>query len=332
MPSSNAPALKSVAAFIADCEKIALASPHVSIDMDKLTSLAQTFNTVSSAPSWGNYISREAATTYPVNVTRVLFEMAMICAQQGGFITPDDNGVPQKWNINGSGAAAMLQKMTEIRDAKALPGIDITDAAELRAALAPHLANVPFAEARQHMFAEFAAPETYAALDALVKGAHDRSTNTYNFDFDFINKAADLFPQSFAADPFRKKIILAVLMTASFAHAQAANDTLRDMSPAVITTNAPVAADYVLPQVLEGLGVLKLSDRLRDQLVNKTGFSEDAGVVRDLRAATIHICDLLSAMSGKSPQDIDAHLWLAGRDPAVKPILKPAINVYTTWF
>ncbi len=332
MSPAHTPALTSVRAFTGDCEKIALNSPHLSIDMDKLVTLSQSFNTVSSAPSWANYISTEASTGYPVDVTRVFFEMAMICAQQGGFITPDENGVPQKWNINGSGAAAMLQKMTEIRDAKALPGIDITDTAQLRAALAPHLAGVPFAEARQQMFAEFASPQTYAALDALVKGAHDRSTNTYNFDFDFINKAADLFPQSFASDPFRKKIILAVLMTASFAHAKAANDELRDMSPAVITTNAPVAADYVLPQVLEGLGVLKLSDRLRDQLLGKAGFDENDSVVRDLRAATIHICDLLSAMSGKSPQDIDAHLWLAGRDPAVKPTLKPAINVYTTWF
>lgn len=330
MPA-KAPALTSVRTFIDDCDAIARASKDISIDFDKVSQLAGTFNSVSSAPSWANYISAEA-NARPIDVTRVFFEMAMICAQQGGFITPDENGVPQKWNINGSGAAAMLQKMSEIRDAKALPCIDITDADELRAALAPHLENVPFAEARQQMFAEFAAPQTYAALDALIKSAHDRSSNTYNFDFDFINKAADLFPQSFAADPFRKKIILAVLMTASFAHAQAASDTIREMSPVIITTNAPVAADYVLPQVLEGLGVLKLSDRLRDQLANKTGFDESAPVVRDLRAATIAVCDMLSTMSGKSPQDIDAHLWLAGRDPAVKPTLKPAINVYTTWF
>lgn len=325
------PALTSVTAFLDDCRDIALASPDVRIDMDQLVSLSRTFNTVSSAPSWEAYISKDAAVR-PLDVTRVFFEMAMICAQQGGFITPDEHGVPQKWHINGSGAAAMLQTMAAIRDARALPFIDITDPAELHKALAPHLAGVPLAEARQKMFAEFADPRAYAALDTLVRAAHDRSSNTYALDFAFINKAAEIFPASFAADPFRKKIILAVLMTASFVRAHNAADSLRDMAPVTITTDAPVAADYVLPQVLEGLGVLNFSDRLHSLLRCKAGFNEHSSMVSDLRAATIHACDLLSIVSGKSPQDIDAHLWLAGRDPAVKPTLKPAINVYTTWF
>lgn len=328
----TSPALNSIDAFLDDCASIADASADISFDRASLMQLAKTFNTVSSAPSWGNYISADAKLE-PVNVTRIFFEMAMICAQQGGFITPDAEGVPQKWNINGSGASAMLAKMAEIRDAKALPYVDIQDTQELHAALAPHLKDVPFADARQEMFAEFASPATYGALDALVKGSFDAKTNTFDMNFDFINKAADLFPQSFAADPFRKKIILAVLMTASYMHARAAADTGIDQGrPLLVTTNAPVAADYVLPQVLEGLGVLKLSDTLRDKLVNKAGFDETDPAVRDLRAATIHICNMLSTLSGKSPQDIDAHLWLAGRDPAVKPNLKPAINVYTTWF
>lgn len=331
--TSRTPRLRNIQDFIADCHDIAARSPHVTVDILKAARLAKTFNkSAGKAPSWAEYIS-PAARAEPLDVTRVLFEMAMICAQQGGFITPDAAGQPQKWNINGSGAAAMLQKMSEIRDAKALPCIDIQDAAALGAALAPHLAGVPFAAERQRMFAEFASPETYAALDKLVKGSYDAQTNSHHFSFRFINDVAALFPQSFAADPFRKKIILAVLMTSSFIAARAEADPAIDNGrPLRATPVAPVASDYVLPQVLEGLGVLRYSDDLRRKIESREGFDENDPAVQDLRAATIDACALLSAFSGRPAQDIDAQLWLAGRDPAVKPTLKPAINVYTTWF
>lgn len=307
--------------FMQNARDIVAASPHVSIDAEKLRDVAASFKQAGKAPNWNNYIS-DTAKQDPFDATRVLFEMAQICAQQGGFITPDANGVPQKWNINGSGAAAMLAKMDELRAAKVIPGIDIHDAAQVDAKIAPLLNNAPMAQERLAMFREFADPAAYATLDRLVKSAWRPEDNKYNFDFTFINAMADIFPQSFAADPFRKKAILSVLMTAAHAENRGV----------AIVTDAPVASDYVLPQVLEGLGVLKLSDDLREKLVAKQGFSENDPVVRDLRAATITAADALARASGAKSQDIDSHLWLAGRDPAVKPKLLPAINVFTTWF
>ncbi|MBI1215918.1 MAG: hypothetical protein GC185_08890 [Alphaproteobacteria bacterium] len=310
-----------LAAFMQNCRDICDASPDVSLDYGKITALAATFKQAAKAPAWNDYISNTAKAD-PLDMTRVLFEMAMICAQQGGFIYPDETGVPQKWNVNGSGAAAMLKKMDELRAARVLPGIDIADPAQMRAAIEPYLEGVPSKDERLEMFAEFCAPETYAKLDTLVKEAWQEDAQAYNFDFTFVNEMADLFPQSFAADEFRKKAILAVLMTA--AHA--------DTRGVSVTTDAPVAADYVLPQVLEGLGVLKLSPALREKLTAREGFDESDATVRDIRAATITACDALAKASGAKPQEIDSHLWLAGRDPAVKPKLLPAMNVYTTWF
>jgi len=307
--------------FMQNARDIVDASPHVSIDREKLHGVAASFKQAGAPPAWNNYIS-DTAKQDPFDATRVLFEMALICAQQGGFITPDANGVPQKWNINGSGAAAMLGKMDELRSAKVIPGIDFTDAAQVNAKIAPLLNDAPMMQERLAMFREFAEPAAYAALDKIVKAAWQPEDNKYNFDFTFINAMADIFPQSFAADPFRKKAILSVLMTA--AHAE-------NRGVAVVT-DAPVASDYVLPQVLEGLGVLKLSDDLRAKLVAKQGFAENDPIVRDLRAATITAADELAKASGARAQDIDSHLWLAGRDPAVKPKLLPAINVYTAWF
>lgn len=307
--------------FMQNARDIVAASHHVSIDAEKLREVAASFKQAGKAPAWNNYIS-DTAKQDPFDATRVLFEMALICAQQGGFITPDANGAPQKWNINGSGAAAMLAKMDELRQAKVIPGIDFTEPAQTDAKMAALLQDAPMAQERLAMFREFADPAAYAALDKLVKSAWQEDTKTYHFDFTFINAMADIFPQSFAADPFRKKAILSVLMTA--AHAEN-----RGIS---IATDAPVASDYVLPQVLEGLGVLKLSDSLREKLVLKQGFGENDPAVRDLRAATIAAADDLAKASGARSQDIDSHLWLAGRDPAVKPKLLPAINVYTAWF
>jgi hypothetical protein len=310
-----------LAPFLQNCRDICAASPHVSLDAEKISALAATFQQAAKAPSWNDYIS-DAAKADPLDMTRVLFEMAMICAQQGGFIFPDENGVPQKWNVNGSGAAAMLKKMDELRGNKVLPGIDIQDTAEMTAAIGPLLDGVPSKEARLKMFAEFCPPAAYARLDALVKSAWQEDEQAYHFDFDFVNEMADIFPQSFAADDFRKKAILAVLMTAAHAETRGCR----------VTTDAPVAADYVLPQVLEGLGVLKLSPALRAKLQAREGFDENDAIVRDIRAATIVACDALTRESGARPQEIDSHLWLAGRDPAVKPKLLPAMNVYTTWF
>lgn len=307
--------------FMENARDLTAQSPHVSIDREKLASLAATFKQASTPPAWNNYIS-DMAKQDPFDATRVLFEMALICAQQGGFITPDENGVPQKWNVGGSGAQAMLNKMDELRAAKVIPGIDITDPAEVDAKISPLLKGTPFAAERIELFREFADPAAYRKLDALVKAAWQPDEKRYNFDFEFINDMADLFPKSFAADPFRKKAILSVLMASAHAENRGV----------AIATDAPVASDYVLPQVLEGLGVLKLSDDLREKLVNKQGFAENDAIVRDLRAATITAAAELAQASGARAQDIDSHLWLAGRDPAVKPKLLPAINVYTTWF
>ena len=307
--------------FMQNARDIVAQSPHVSIDHEKLKTLAATFTQAVKPPSWNDYIS-DAAKADPFDATRILFEMALICAQQGGFITPDENGVPQKWNVGGSGAAAMVNKMAELRAAHAVPGLDITDPAEVEAKIAPHLAGVPFAAERVEMFREFAEPGVYAKLDKLVKAAWQEDEKRYNFDFNFINDMADLFPQSFTTDPFRKKAILSVLMMAT--HAENRGVT--------VVTDTPPASDYVLPQVLEGLGVLKISDELREKLVKREGFTEADPVARDIRAATIVAAAELSKESGARVQDIDSRLWLAGRDPAVKPKLLPAINVYTTWF
>ncbi len=312
------PYTDNIKSFLASCHALTMNSPHVSIDRKRLSELTQSFNKAAgTAPAWDNYIS-EAAKTGKVNPTRIFFEMAVVCAQQGGFIYPDDQGQPQKWHLNGSGAAAMVAKMDEIRTAKALPYVDVRNPEKLQGKLQPLMDGVPFADDRLTMFSEFSSRKAYKKLDKLMR----TQKGNLHFDFDFINAVADIFPQSFKSDPFRKKVILAALMTAGHLESRGVS----------VTVDLPVASDYVLPQVLEGLGVIKLSKEFEEALVARKPYAEKDDVMRDLRAATISACAIMAHEGQLRAQDIDAALWLAGRDPAVKPKLKPPINVYTMWF
>lgn len=312
------PYTDSIKSFLSSCHALTMSSPHVSLDRKRLSELAQSFNKAAgSAPDWNNYISDKAKSGRP-DPTRIFFEMAVVCAQQGGFIYPDEEGQPQKWHLNGSGAAAMVAKMDDIRKACALPYVDTRNTDKLHAKLAPLMDGVPFADQRLAMFAEFSSRKAYKKLDKLIR----KQKGDLRFDFDFINAVADIYPQSFKADPFRKKIILAALMTAGHLESRGIKTEV----------DLPVASDYVLPQVLEGLGVIKLSDEFKTAIESRKPFAEKDVLVRDLRAATISACAIMAHEGGLRAQDIDAGLWLAGRDPAVKPNLKPTINVYTMWF
>src|SRR5262245_16452946 len=135
------PSMAKLTTFLENCRDICGKSEHVSIDAEKLASVATTFKQAAKPPSWNNYISDDAKKD-PLDMTRVFFEMALICAQQGGFIYPDADGKPQKWNVNGSGAQAMLNKMDELRQKSLIAGIDITSPASVRGAVEPELDKV----------------------------------------------------------------------------------------------------------------------------------------------------------------------------------------------
>tara|TARA_R110002124_G_scaffold65553_7_gene179296 strand:+ start:406 stop:1362 length:957 start_codon:yes stop_codon:yes gene_type:complete len=291
--------------FLQNCEDILAAQSDVTINEDKLEEFAQTMQASCFVPDWKDYISAAAngGADTEYEFTRAFYEMAMVIANQGGFIYADEKGAAQKWNLDGSGAKAMVAKMAEIRDAAVLPFYDIT-ADEVEDKIAPLLKDVPFAEERLEIFKAFADPARFQAVAELLEDAYDGKQ--YVFDMDFAEKLADILPEGFGNDPFFKKSILTALMASGNGHHHGVSCDVADLT---------VAADYILPQVLNAdhVGVLEFSPALTEKLEKRELFAENAAEVTVLRAAAVVACEKLAEKSGLTAQDVDSSLWLAGR-------------------
>ncbi len=297
-------------AFIENCQDILAKQSDVVINDQALEAFAQTLKVSSFVPDWKEYISAAANDDAQYDFKRAFYEMAMIVANQGGFIYEDANGVSQKWQVNGSGAKAMVEKMAEIRAAGALPFYDLKPA-EIEAHIRPLLAGVPFADERIAIFKSFADPVRHQAVMDLLDHAFDGQK--YTFDMAFAEKLAQVMPEGFGNDPFFKKSILTALMASANGHHHGIKTDVSDMT---------IAADYILPQVLNAdhIGVLSFSPALTAKLQNREMFRENADEVTALRAAAVVACERLADISGLSAQDIDGALWLAGRKlPNARP-------------
>jgi len=297
-------------AFIENCEDILARQSDVVINDKALEAFAQTLTASSFVPDWKEYISAAAQDDAHYDFKHAFYEMAMIVANQGGFIYEDATGAAQKWQVNGSGARAMVEKMAEIRNAGALPFYDLAPA-EIEAKIRPLLAGVPFADERIDIFKAFADPARHQAVMDLLDAAFDGEK--YTFDMGFAEKLAQVMPEGFGNDPFFKKSILAALMAAANGHHHGIKSDVSDMT---------IAADYILPQVLNAdhIGVLSFSPALTEKLQKREIFRENADEVTALRAAAVVACARLAEISGLSAQDIDGALWLAGRKlPNARP-------------
>ena len=290
-------------AFIENCADILARQSDVVINDHALEVFAQTLKASSFVPDWKEYISAAANDDAQYDFKRAFYEMAMIVANQGGFIYEDADGVSQKWQVNGSGAKAMVEKMAAIRDAGALPFYDLKPEV-VEAAIRPLLAGVPFADERIAIFKSFADPARHQAVMDLLDTAFDGEK--YTFDMAFAEKLAQEMPEGFGNDPFLKKSILTTLMASANGHHHNIKTDVSDMT---------IAADYILPQVLNAdhIGVLSFSPALTEKLQRRDMFRENANEVMALRAAAVVACEKLSEISGLSAQDIDGALWLAGR-------------------
>lgn len=297
-------------AFIENCEDILARQSDVVINDKALEAFAQTLTASSFVPDWKEYISAAAQDDAHYDFKRAFYEMAMIVANQGGFIYEDATGAAQKWQVNGSGAKAMVEKMAEIRTAGALPFYDLAPQ-DVETKIRPLLAGVPFADERIAIFKAFADPARHQAVMDLLDAAFDGEK--YTFDMGFAEKLAQVMPEGFGNDPFFKKSILAALMAAANGHHHGIKSDVSDMT---------IAADYILPQVLNAdhIGVLSFSPALTEKLQKREIFRENADEVTALRAAAVVACARLAEISGLSAQDIDGALWLAGRKlPNARP-------------
>jgi len=139
------------------------------------------------------------------------------------------------------------------------------------------------------------------------------------------------FPASFGGDaPYFKKASL-LLLTMEIALNQLGHHT-------VALTLPP--ADYRIPQILEGLGLLRFSDQLNSQLEIGHLFEHRDPEVRAMRTMTVeavgHVREAYQRLHGRAIGigELDGMLYLLSRNPNLmaRRAMKQHIKVATAAF
>lgn len=120
------------------------------------------------------------------------------------------------------------------------------------------------------------------------------------FNVELAEKIANILPKSYN-DPYLKKIQLALYEISHVYESKGKN----------INCEITVAADYQLPKVLEGMGILEYSQDLMKKIDAFELINPDSEEERAIRAATIIACEKISYEHNISIPALDRILWLA---------------------
>lgn len=126
---------------------------------------------------------------------------------------------------------------------------------------------------------------------------------TEKIDVNLAEKIAHIMPISYE-DPYLKKIQLALYEVAQIYVDKGTQ----------VECDITVAADYQIPKVLEGMGVLKYSPELSKKIDSFELIEENSKEEKALRAATIIACENISEVHNISIPALDRLLWLARND------------------
>jgi hypothetical protein len=284
-------------------------TPDVMVDKKALNNYASNIYKPSFIPAWDEY------TKPGQTIEKDFLELAASTCINAGYLYSDANGNTQKWEIDGSGAAALLAKMDEVRNISAIPGIDILDPAKLKNTLSNTFNNIPFENERLEIWEELASIAGSAKVSTVLDmakilnmiGAADKDKKSvYHFDFESLRDLASALPKGFGADPYLKKAALLPILFAGRAHNKVSEDS--------VTMDIIIPSDYRVPQTLHNIGVLRFSDNLVDTLDSGTLLDEDDHYVAQIRAKTIvAVEDILALRNDLQMHHVDGELWFAGR-------------------
>jgi hypothetical protein len=299
---------------------------HVTICPDNIPELLPWLAPGPPNQAWRSYVSPLDATA--PDTSRLFFELALTISQFGGFIGYRADGTVDSWKRDGSGIKALLATMDEIRAAKKLPGIDITE--DYDRELAHFFIRTPFGKQRLDMLKEVGTPMARRYFHELLLCARRRD-GSYRFNVLHMKGLACRFPLSFGEDPvFHKKASL-LLMTLEIA--------LNQLGATAVAETLP-PADYRIPQILEGLGILKFSDDVSRKINTGHIFKLEDPEVHAIRAATVEAVGLIKAryeqQHGKeiSCAELDGLLYLLSRNRPLmaRTTMKPHMLVATAAF
>lgn len=299
---------------------------HVTIDVGRIPVLLPWLKPGLPNEAWRSYIG-DVDPVAP-DLGRIFFELALTISQFGGFIAYRSDGTLETWKRDGSGVKAILATMSAIRDAKKLPGIDIHDHHDRE--LAHFFIDTPFGSQRLAMLKEVGTPESRSFFDRHLQTARCRD-GSYCFNVLHMVGLACRFPQSFGEDPvFFKKASL-LLMTMEIA--------LNQLGAKAKALTLP-PADYRIPQILEGLGILRFSDALSAKINDGHVFRITDPEVRAIRAMTVEAVGHIKASyerqhsTTKTTAELDGLLYLLSRNRPLmtRASMKPHMLVATAAF
>lgn len=306
--------------------KLAALACSVRIDHDRIDSLLPWLAPGPSNEAWRSYVSPVDAAN--PDLPRLFYELALTISQFGGFVAHGADGSISIWKRDGSGVKAIIATMAAIRDASKRPQIDITG--NLERELAHFFIRSTFAKERLDMLLEVACESSPAYFRKLLICARRRD-GSYRFNVLHMQGLGCRFPLAFGEDPvFYKKASL-LFMTMEIALNQLGHKALAETMP---------PADYRIPQILEGLGILKFSDELSDKVARGHIFRIDDPDVHAVRAMTIEAVGLIKRAYQKqhdrsiSCAELDGLLYLLSRNRPLmsRATMKPHMLVATHAF
>ncbi len=313
-------------AYIAFCD-FALASlgraNSVTLDHAAIDRFADAMPADEKPSTRSSYLS-PAAWAGPLNEVRVMHQFGAIIGQMGGFFEQQADGTTRKWELEGSGAKAVVAKMADIRKALGDAGEGETRPSKLGPKLTRLFDGTPMQAwriaAMKEFYAAGAMKKTEQVLRASAPGLKDGQMvvgASLTLDFKTIQNLARAYPVSFGGDPLYKKAALLVLMANSHFAARKA-EWLEGQS---ITLNSIVGADYRIPQgaMTEQLGMIRIDDELRQRIARREVMDINDPDVIKLRLATVLLGDRIARRSGRSISTVDSALITAGRDLAKLP-------------
>ncbi len=306
-------------------ERAALAT-RVRIDCDQIAAILPWLAPGQPNDAWRSYVSP----VDPVNpdLARLFYELALTISQFGGFIAHGGDGRLVAWKREGSGVKAILATMDAIRDDRKLPQIDLFQGLERE--LARFFIRTPFGAARLDMLLEVGrqgSPRYFRNLLELAR----RRDDTYRFTTLHMKGLACRFPTAFGEDPLFYKKASLLLMTMEIALNQLGHMAVAETLP---------PADYRIPQILEGLGILRFSPELSDKVSRGHVFRIDDPDVRAIRAMTVEAVGWIKAAyqthhgTSISCAELDGLLYLLSRNRSLisQTSMKPHMLVATHAF
>lgn len=303
--------------FMDNSRQVTRNAYHVKINEKKLDEFAAALKCPDGgAPSWSEYLSSKTAKSEKMNLTAVFREMAVITAQNGGYLYRNEKSQTAKWEIDNSGAKALLALFDDLRaDDVFKSGPKAYGPAE-EAKIKSRVQDLPMAQTRMDIFNETCQFGWFMHIRDILKQA-DKDGRLV-FDMETVELIAKKYPKAYGDDPLRKKAILLCLMVAGHARSRGVDVELSDL---------PVPSDYRIPETLNAAGVLEFSDDLIRRLDHSELILEDDPIVAEIRNAAIVAVEKICQKSGLKIDQVDLALWMASRDGTLEALKKANTDV-----